>query len=264
MINAGAIINNPEPHLQRRFLYNGPTPLPTVLQLGGSDPDKLEEAAYMATVQQPAMGVLSEINLNCGCPSDKVAGKGQFGARLMQDPSTVEECVVAMKRGVDLAVSSAGVGRPTVSVKCRIGTDEHDSYDDFASFVEAVPSCGTFHVHARSAILDKNFSPADNRNIPPLHPEYVYRLASDRPDLRVTLNGGLTTLPAALSPLGACSSLDGVMVGRGIVANPWEWSYLDAVLGRPPAGGAGLPKNRRELVAAYASYARGVEEEEGA
>ena len=109
--------------------------------------------------------------------------------------------------------------------------------------------------------MDKNFSPADNRNIPLLKYDYVYGLKRDRPDLNVTLNGGLNTLLGALLPLDECPDLDGVMVGRGIAANPWDWCYLDDLLGKPSPL---LPANRGELIAAYAAYAGVVEREEGA
>ena len=132
MINAGAIVNNPEPHLQRRFLYNPEGSGPTVLQLGGSDPAALEEATYMACKQQATMGILRGVNLNCGCPSDKVAGKGQFGARLMSSPSIVDECVRGMRSGAKRAArEDPALGTPEISVKCRIGTDDEDSYEDF-------------------------------------------------------------------------------------------------------------------------------------
>lgn len=154
---------------------------PVVLQLGGSDVSQMHTASKIAKRYG-----YSEINLNVGCPSEKVAGKGCFGAALMLDPPLVS----------DLCQSISEVtGQPT-TVKCRIGVNDQDSYESLRQFIDIVHSKARvehFIVHARKAILDKNFSPDDNRKIPPLKYDYVYQLVKDFPQLDFTINGGILT-----------------------------------------------------------------------
>lgn len=156
---------------------------PVICQLGGSNPTTLAEAARR--VERTGY---AGINLNCGCPSDRVAGKGCFGASLMFTPEVVRDCVAAMRAAV----------RIPVSVKCRLGADDADSYAELARFISVISEsgCDTFVVHARKCIL-RGFSPKDNRTIPPLRYHWVQRLAADFPGLRIGINGGVTTVDAA-------------------------------------------------------------------
>jgi tRNA-dihydrouridine synthase A len=175
---------------------------PVALQLGGSDPAQLAEAARIG-----ADFGYDEINLNIGCPSDRVQ-VGRFGACLMAEPELVAECVAAMGAAVSVPVT----------VKCRIGIDDQDSEADFARFIETVAAagCGTFIVHARKAWLN-GLSPRQNRDVPPLDYGRIYRLKASRPDLTVILNGGITGLDEAESHL---AYVDGVMLGRAAYQAP--------------------------------------------
>ena len=169
--------------LRDGFLRFHPAEHPIACQLGGSNPETLAAAARMVE----AAGY-DEINLNCGCPSAKVAGRGTFGARLMFTPELVRDCVAAMRAAVAIPVT----------VKCRLGADHMDSYDAFAHFVRVVASggCEHFIVHARKCVL-KGLTPKDNRTIPPLRYEWVQRLAVELPGVRVSLNGGVGDLATA-------------------------------------------------------------------
>ena len=169
---------------------------PVALQLGGNDPAELAAAARLGEVAG-----YDEINLNVGCPSDRVQA-GCFGAALMLEPQRVAECVTAMREAV----------RVPVTVKTRLGVDDHDSYEFAHGFIARVAAagCDTFIVHARKAWL-KGLSPKQNREIPPLDYGRVHRLKRDFPDLRVVINGGLTSVAATLEQLG---HVDGVMLGR--------------------------------------------------
>ena len=182
---------------------------PVVLQLGGSDPVKLAEAAAIGE----QFGY-DAINLNVGCPSDRVQ-EGRFGACLMAEPQLVADCVAAMRAGV----------RVPVEVKCRIGIDDQDSERDFQTFVDTVAGagCATFIVHARKAWL-KGLSPKENREVPPLDYGRVVRLKQARPELAIVLNGGLVTLDACVQH---CAGLDGVMVGRAAYQTPWMLAAVD-------------------------------------
>ena len=164
------------PHA-RGFLRFSPEEHPLVCQLGGSDPEALAKAAQLVE----EMGY-DEVNLNCGCPSPRVAGKGAFGAALMFSPEVVRDCVFAMK----------SVVRIPVTVKCRLGADDMDSYEAFSNFVRVVASggCDHFIVHARKCLL-KGLDPKGNRTIPPLRYPWVQRIALENPNLRFSINGGL-------------------------------------------------------------------------
>src|SRR5271168_3862348 len=164
----------------RRLLDHDATEHPVALQLGGCDPEELAKAARIGTVAGYA-----EINLNVGCPSDRVKN-GSFGACLMLKPSLVADCVRGLRDGTHLPVT----------VKCRIGIDDRDDYEFFAAFVDAVAAAGidALIVHARAAIL-AGLSPKQNREIPPLKYEHVHRLKRERPELTVILNGGLSQVP---------------------------------------------------------------------
>lgn len=182
---------------------------PVALQLGGSDPAKLREAAGIAAAYGYA-----EINLNVGCPSDRVQ-EGRFGACLMAEPDLVATCVAAM----------AGAVSVPVTVKCRIGIDDQDAETDFRHFIDTVADagCRVFVVHARKAWL-RGLSPKENREIPPLDYARVYRLRAERPDLTIVLNGGITTLDACEQHL---HHVDGVMLGRAAYHDPYMLADVD-------------------------------------
>lgn len=182
---------------------------PIALQLGGSDPAQLAECARIAE----AYGY-DEINLNVGCPSDRVQS-GRFGACLMKEPALVAECVASMRKSVSVPVT----------VKTRIGVDQQDSYEELVHFVERVrqAGCHVFIIHARKAWL-KGLSPRENRNIPPLKYEVVYQLKKDFPDLEIIINGGIKTNEEIKQHL---AHVDGVMIGREAYANPWLLARWD-------------------------------------
>ena len=191
---------------------------PVALQLGGSDPRELAEAARVGA----GFGY-DEINLNVGCPSDRVQA-GRFGACLMAEPHLVAECVVAMRAAVSLPVT----------VKCRIGIDDQDSEADFTRFIETVAGagCDTFIVHARKAWLS-GLSPRQNRDVPPLDYARIYRLKAARPDLTVVINGGIASLDEAE---GHLAHVDGVMLGRAAYQNPAMLAEVDRrIFDAPPA-----------------------------
>jgi len=192
-----------------RCLAFHPKEHPLALQLGGSEPVELANAARLGE----GFGY-DEINLNVGCPSDRVQ-KGRFGACLMTEPERVGEGLRAMGEAVTVPVT----------VKTRIGVDENDNYDFLARFVEVVASagCRAVIVHARKAYL-KGLSPKENRSVPPLRYEVVYRLKADFPDLEIVLNGGIETLDAAEAHL---SRVDGAMIGRAAYQNPYMLAGID-------------------------------------
>jgi tRNA-dihydrouridine synthase A len=185
---------------------------PVAVQLGGSDPHELAACARLAERRG-----YDEINLNCGCPSDRVQS-GRFGACLMLDPELVAACVAAMTEAVTIPVT----------VKCRIGVDDQDGYEVLAGFVETVAAagCDTFVVHARKAWL-KGLSPKENREIPPLDYPAVYRLKAEFPRLKIILNGGIRDLTSARAHL---ARVDGVMLGREAYENPGLLSAVDSDL----------------------------------
>jgi tRNA-dihydrouridine synthase A len=202
---------------------------PVALQLGGSDPQELAAAARMGE-----LAGYDEINLNVGCPSDRVQA-GSFGAALMLRPGLVAECVAAMSATVDVPVT----------VKTRLGVDEHDSYELLRDLVARVSGagCGTFIVHARKAWLS-GLSPKENREIPPLDYGRVHRLKSDFSQLRIVLNGGLTSVAESLAQL---DRVDGVMLGRAAYQDSWLLAELDARLfgGAPPSESSVLERYAR-------------------
>jgi tRNA-dihydrouridine synthase A len=199
MITAAAILHGPKP----RLLDFSTPEHPVALQLGGSDPDDLARATAIARDWS-----YDEINLNCGCPSDRVQS-GCFGAVLMETPDLVARCVEAM-----LAESAT-----PVTVKCRIGVDDHDPALMLPRFIEAVAHGGVRHVivHARKAWL-KGLSPKENREIPPLDYDLVLRMKAEFPELKISINGGITSLAQARALLD--QGLDGVMIGRAAYHDP--------------------------------------------
>lgn len=198
MLTANAVIHGDK----ERLLGYDSSENPLALQLGGSDPQLLSEAAVIGE----SLGY-NEINMNVGCPSDRVQS-GRFGACLMGEPALVANCVEAMRSAVKIPVT----------VKCRIGIDRDDSYDVFEEFVRCVAEsgCERFYVHARKAWLD-GLSPKENRTVPPLRYEYVYRLKEVLASLTVIINGGIEQWPTLIEHL---DHVDGVMVGREAYYNP--------------------------------------------
>lgn len=195
---------------RERLLAFHPAEHPLALQLGGSEPDRLGQCARMGE----AFGY-DEINLNVGCPSDRVKA-GRFGACLMLEPNLVAECVAAMQAQTHLPVT----------VKCRIGVDDQDSYASLQNFLAIVAEsgCQTFIVHARKALLS-GLSPKQNREIPPLRYDIVRRIKQDFPALTIIINGGIKTIADIDDQL---QSVDGVMIGREAYANPYFLSEIEA------------------------------------
>ena len=233
MLTAAAIVRGqPE-----RWLRFDASEHPVGIQLGGSDPGLLATAASKA-----ADYGYDEINLNAGCPSARVSD-GAFGACLMNSPRLVAECVAAMRKVTPLPVT----------VKTRIGLDDRDDYDFVRDFVGIVAAagCDTFILHARKAYLF-GLSPKENRTVPPLRYEVVYRLRQDFPDLRLIINGGIETDAGVRQHLAA--GLDGVMIGRKAYADPWWLTEVDAAF---LADGAANPAPvRADVVSAMVTYAR--------
>jgi len=207
---------------------------PVALQLGGSEPDALAQSARLGQ-----RWGYDEINLNCGCPSERVQ-KGAFGACLMAEPQLVADCVKAMRDAVDI----------DVTVKHRIGIDQHASYDFVRDFVGTVADagCSTFIVHARNAIL-KGLSPKENREIPPLRYEVAYELKREFPQLEIIINGGIDSLEDIDAHL---LHVDGVMLGREAYHNPWLMVDFDARY----YGGQDVRKTREQVLAAMLPYIR--------
>jgi tRNA-dihydrouridine synthase A len=199
MITTGALIHG---DVDRHLKFD-PAEHPVALQLGGSEPDELAACAKLGEQYG-----YDEINLNIGCPSERVQ-KGSFGACLMAEPRLVAFCVSAIRSAVDLPVT----------VKHRTGIDDVQAYDFLRSFVDIVSSagCNTFIAHARNAVL-KGLSPKENREVPPLKYDYVYRLKQDFPQLEFVINGGITRWDEINSHL---QKTDGVMLGRAAYHNPW-------------------------------------------
>ncbi|MEN1944051.1 tRNA dihydrouridine(20/20a) synthase DusA [Luteimonas sp. MJ293] len=211
MVHANAVIHGN----RERLLAMDPGEHPVALQLGGSDPALLATAARIS-----AEHGFDEINLNCGCPSDRVQA-GRFGACLMREPALVAECVAAMREAL------ADLPTPVpVSVKCRLGVDDDNEWERFAGFIETVAAagCDTFVVHARNAWL-KGLSPKENREVPPLRPEWAYRLKRERPELTIWLNGGIADVESASAHL---AHVDGVMLGRAAYHDPYLLHRLHA------------------------------------
>jgi tRNA-dihydrouridine synthase A len=228
MITAGAVLHGD----RARLLAYDPAEHPVALQLGGCEPQKLAECARIAA----DLG-FDEINLNVGCPSDRVQ-EGRFGAFLMAEPALVGDCVAAMKH-------SAGV---PITVKCRIGIDRQDPEQALDALACAVACAGVdaLIVHARKAWLD-GLSPRENREIPPLDYDRVYRLAAAHPELTVVLNGGIVDLDQAQQHL---TRVDGVMMGRAAYQEPWRLLAVDPLLFEAPAP-FGTPKAAAEALVPY-------------
>ena len=219
MVHANAVIHGN----RERLLGYDPVEHPVALQLGGSEPALLAQAAQIA-----AQWGYDEVNLNCGCPSDRVQA-GRFGACLMREPALVADCVAAMVAAVDIPVT----------VKCRLGVDEDKEYAQFAAFVDAQVAAGAqmVVVHARNAWL-KGLSPKENREIPPLKYDWAYRLKAERAALPVVLNGGIASVEAAQAHM---EHVDGVMLGRAAYHDPYVLHALEAAQ-------TGVPMHSREAL----------------
>jgi tRNA-dihydrouridine synthase A len=229
MITAEAIL-----HGKRDMLLEfSPQEHPVALQLGGSDPARLADAAAIAEDYG-----YDEINLNVGCPSDRVQ-EGRFGACLMAEPGLVARCVEAMAARV----------RVPVTVKCRIGIDAQDSERDLDRFITTVAAagCRTFIVHARKAWL-AGLSPRQNREVPPLDHGRVHRLKAAHPELEIVINGGITCLEDAERHL---CRVDGVALGRAAYQNPYLLAHVDRRL----LGAAASAPSRRSVLEALVPYA---------
>jgi tRNA-dihydrouridine synthase A len=228
MVTTPALLHGDVP----RHLDFDPREQPLALQLGGSEPAALADCARLAQ-----RWGYDEVNLNCGCPSERVQ-RGAFGACLMAEPALVADCVKAMRDAVSLPVT----------VKHRIGVDKVESYEFVADFVGtlAEAGCEVFIVHARNAWL-KGLSPKQNREVPPLRHDIVYRLKRDFPALTIVLNGGVTSEAQIAQHL---AHVDGVMLGREAYHNPWAMASWDE---RFLGGATGTP-SREAVEAAMVAY----------
>lgn len=236
--------------VDRAVLYNHESTVPwdkdaeqpVALQLGGSGPERLAQAARIAVEQYG----YDEVNLNVGCPSPRVVQKNDvtecFGARLMLDPPLVAECCRQMREAVDVPVT----------VKCRIGVDDQGSYDNLQSFIDTVAEASGvehFIIHARIALL-KGLTPEKNRSIPPLRYEEVYKLLDDFPRLRFSLNGGVNSFDEVRGHLD--KGVHGVMVGRWAYREPWALCEADELcFGERPGA---VPPTRRSILERYVEY----------
>lgn len=228
MITTGALIHGKK----MSILEYNPEEHPVALQLGGSDPKELAACAKIAGGYH-----YDEINLNCGCPSDRVQ-QGKFGACLMSEPALVADCVDAMKQATNIPVT----------VKHRIGIDNQDSYQFLLDFVGPIAEkgCDALIVHARKALLN-GLSPAENRTIPELKWDFVYRLKKDFPHLNIVLNGGIKHV----GDVQAClKHVDGVMIGREAYSNPYFLADIERDI-----FGAKEIKTRQEIIELLIPYA---------
>lgn len=237
MVHANAVIHGD----RARLLAMDPVEHPVALQLGGSEPELLAQAARVGAAHG-----FDEINLNCGCPSDRVQA-GRFGACLMREPKLVADSVAAMIEAVPATVP--------VTVKCRLGVDDDHDWDRFLAFIDTVAGagCRMFVVHARNAWL-QGLSPKENREVPPLRYDWAYRLKQQRPALQVIVNGGIATEHEATAHL---DHVDGAMLGRAAYHDPYLLHRLDV------AWFGGELRSRGELLRALRPYveselARGV------
>ncbi|HYW02893.1 MAG TPA: tRNA dihydrouridine(20/20a) synthase DusA [Gammaproteobacteria bacterium] len=230
MVTAAALLHGDA----ERLLAFDSVEHPVALQVGGSDPRALARAARLGT-----WAGYDEINLNVGCPSDRVQ-QGRFGACLMAEPALVAECIAAMQ--AEAAVP--------VTVKTRIGIDHHDSYEELCRFVETVAGagCRVFSVHARKAWL-RGLSPRQNREVPPLRYEIVHRLKQDFPGLTIVINGGIRDLDSVQEQL---RRVDGVMIGRAAYHDPWMLAGAD----RRVFGDDGPAVSRQQVLQTYVRHVR--------
>jgi tRNA-dihydrouridine synthase A len=235
MVHANAVIHGD----RARLLAMDSSEHPVALQLGGSEPELLAQAARIG-----AEAGFDEVNLNCGCPSDRVQA-GRFGACLMREPALVAESVAAMIGACDVPVT----------VKCRLGVDDDHDWNHFLHFIDSIAyaGCRMFVIHARNAWL-KGLSPKENREVPPLRYGWAYQLKRERPQLQIVVNGGIATMDEATQHL---AHTDGAMLGRAAYHDPFLLHRLDV------AWFGGALRTRGDLLRAYRPYveeqlARGV------
>ena len=230
MVHANAVVLGD----RSRLLALDPVEHPVALQLGGSEPALLAQAARIG-----AEHGFDEINLNCGCPSDRVQA-GRFGACLMREPALVADSVAAM---------IAAVPEVPITVKCRLGVDDDHEWDHFLRFIDTIAEagCRMFVVHARNAWL-KGLSPKENREVPPLRYDWAYRLKQERPTLQVIVNGGIADAAEATAHL---EHVDGAMLGRAAYHTPHLLHQLDV------AWFGGPLRSRADLLRAYRPYVEG-------
>ena len=229
MVHANAVIHGD----RARLLAMDPVEHPVALQLGGSDPDLLAQAARIG-----AEWGFDEVNLNCGCPSDRVQA-GRFGACLMREPALVADSVAAMDAACDIPVT----------VKCRLGVDDDHDFERFVAFIDTVADagCRMFVVHARNAWL-QGLSPKENREVPPLRYDWAYQLKQARPALQIIVNGGIAGEAEATAHL---AHVDGAMLGRAAYHDPYLLHVLDV------AWFGGELRSRAQLLEAYRPYVEG-------
>jgi tRNA-dihydrouridine synthase A len=229
MVTSQALIHG-DPH---RLLAYDNMEHPIALQLGGGDPQLLEQAVKIS-----APFGYDEINLNVGCPSDRVSA-GRFGACLMLDPQLVAACFIAMQNAIDTPIT----------IKHRIGVDERESYEELHNFVATVADagCQSFTIHARKAWLN-GLSPKENREIPPLRYDFVHRIKQDFPHLEININGGIRDLDMVQNQL---AEVDGVMIGRAAYETPLIFAEADQKI----FGEASSPKPPQEIVEGLADLA---------
>lgn len=227
MVTTGAIIHGDA----ERYLAYNEEEHPLALQLGGSEPEDLARCAKLAEQYG-----YDEVNLNVGCPSDRVQ-RGRFGACLMLEPELVKDCMAAMIEAVDIPVT----------IKTRLGVDDHYSYQYMRDFVGQVAEsgCEVFVMHARKAVL-AGLSPKQNRDVPPLHHDWVYRLKQEMPALLIVINGGIATVESVQAQL---EHVDGVMLGRAAYQTPWVLAECQQAL-----FGARAPLDRREIIDKMTDY----------
>ncbi len=232
MVTTGALIHGDK----QRFLNFNEEEQPLALQLGGSDKKDLAQCAKWAD-----QWGYNEVNLNCGCPSDRVQS-GMFGACLMAKPELVADGIKAMQDNCDIPVT----------VKHRIGIDDMESYEEMLNFVDIIAStgCTTFVVHARKAWL-KGLSPKQNREVPPLHYDWVYKLKLERPELEIVINGGIDNLQACHQHL---QHVDGVMLGRAAYQNPYLLNAVDQQFFTADPLNEDCGAERDDILLAYLPY----------
>ncbi len=227
MLTTGALVHGKK----LEILEYNPEEHPVALQLGGSDPKDLAHCAMLADRYH-----YDEVNLNCGCPSERVQN-GKFGACLMAEPQLVAECIDAMKQAVSIPVT----------VKTRIGIDDQDSYQFLTDFIGPIAEkgCDTFIIHARKALLD-GLSPAENRTVPPLRWDIAHKLKQDFPQLTIVLNGGIKSISDIQESL---KHVDGVMIGREAYQNPYFLAEVEREI-----FGAENVRSRHEVIEAMMPY----------
>ena len=234
MVNTGALLHNDQKvGVQKRLLAYHVSEHPVALQLGGSDPVALAKCTVMAEDAG-----FDEVNLNVGCPSDRVKS-GNFGACLMAKPELVADCVAAMQEKVKIPVT----------VKCRVGIDNMESFESFENFISKVAEtgCDTFIVHARNAWL-KGLSPKQNREIPPLKYDFVHRLKNENPAFTIVINGGIKTMETVKQQL---QYVDGAMLGREAYHNPYILAAVDKEIYKDKMASI---KSREEIIEQMCEY----------